>query len=89
MRQNIPITYEESTNVENLFYKYNAYMAMLEYFANSQSSTELYNKKWDEAAQIQIELTKAKQAIENKYKPLGDWDSFEFDFDKKQVIFIK
>lgn len=86
----IQITSEESTNVENLFMKYNSYMSMLEYFANSDlSESKTYNQKWEETSQIWIELDKAKRAVEAKYKPTGDWDSYEFDFDHQQVVFIK
>ena len=89
MKQIVPITYVESTNVENLFQTYNAYMSMLEYFADTKSNTEMYNTKWEEAAQIQIKLEKAKREIEKKYKPEGEWTSFEFDFENHQVIFTK
>lgn len=89
MEKIVPITYEESSNVENLFNTYNSYMAMLEYFANTKSNTEMYEKKWDEAVQLHTKLDKAKRDIEKKYKPLGEWKSFEFDFENSQVIFIK
>lgn len=90
MTKAVPISIEESENVERLFTKYNSYMSMLDYFAGSNVvHSELYNKKWDETAQILIELDKAKRDVELKYKPAGDWDSYEFDFDKHQVVFKK
>ena len=48
-----------------------------------------YDKKWDEASQLWIDLDKAKRAVEKRYKPAGDWDSYEFDFDNQQVVFTK
>lgn len=86
----VQITPEENMQVENLFAKYNSYMSMLEYFANSGlGESKTYSQKWDETSQIWIELDKAKRAVEVKYKPQGDWDSYEFDFDNQQVVFIK
>lgn len=89
MKQAIDITHEECENVRRLFYKYNAYMSMLEYLAANASSTDIYDKKWNEAADIWIELDLAKSAIEAKYKPEGEWDRYEFDFDNTQVVFYK
>lgn len=89
MKQAINITYEECENVRRLFYKYNAYMSMLEYLATNASGTDIYDKKWNEAADIWIELDRAKSAVEAKYKPEGDWDRYEFDFDNTQVVFYK
>jgi len=89
MKQAIDITHEECENVRRLFYKYNAYMSMLEYLAANTFSTDIYDKKWNEAADIWIELDLAKSAIEAKYKPEGEWDRYEFDFDNTQVVFYK
>ena len=89
MKQAVDITYEECENVRRLFYKYNAYMSMLEFLAPTISDTAVYDKKWDEASDIWIELDRAKAAVEAKYKPAGDWDRYEFDFDNTQVVFTK
>lgn len=89
MKQAINITHEECENVRRLFYKYNAYMSMLEYLATNASNTDIFDKKWNEAADIWIELDLAKSAIEPKYKPEGEWDRYEFDFDNTQVVFYK
>ena len=60
------------------------------YFAESNmDNTPTYNKKWDEASELWIKLDNLKRAIEKKYKPAGDWDSYEFDFDNNQVVFVK
>lgn len=89
MKKAIDITQEESEKVERLFYQYNSYMSMLEFLAPSISDTAVYDKKWDEASELWIELDKAKTAIEAKYKPEGNWDRYEFDFDNVQVVFTK
>ncbi len=90
MTKTVKITAEESGNIENLFMTYNSYMSMLQYFAESGlENVSTYDKKWQECSDIWIKLDKAKRAIELKYKPEGDWDSYEFDFDNCQVVFIK
>ena len=90
MNKRIQITGEESREVEKLFMTYNSYMSMLLYFAESNmDNTPTYNKKWDEASELWIKLDNLKRAIEKKYKPTGDWDSYEFDFDNNQVVFVK
>jgi len=89
MRKEISITSNESEHIEKLFYKYNSYINMLEYFTNlpAMRDSVTYEKKWDEAVEINMELEKAKRAIEFKYKPEGNWDGYEFDFNKSKVIF--
>ena len=90
MIRKVPISREESENVENLFYSYNAYMNMLQYFANiGMDNTAIYDKKWNEASELWIQLDKAKSEVEKKYKPDGEWDNYEFDFNNYQVVFIK
>ena len=89
MRKAIDITQEESDKVERLFYQYNSYMSMLEFLAPSISDTAVYDKKWNEASELWIKLDKAKTAIEAKYKPEGNWDRYEFDFNNAQVVFTK
>lgn len=90
MKKIIKITQEENSNVENLFMSYNSYMNMLQYFAeNGSEDNPLYDKKWKEASDLWIKLDKAKRAVEKQYKPAGDWDSYEFDFDNQQVVFTK
>ena len=90
-KQLVRITPEENENVYMLFSVYMSYMSMLEYLSKSEeaSNTPVYERKWDEAAAIWIELDKAKKEIEKKYKPEGAWDKYEFDFDNQQVIFSR
>lgn len=90
MRQAIDITIEESENIERLFLKYNSYISMLEYLTNANvSNTEIYEKKWNETAELWIQLDRAKAAAEIKYKPEGSWDRYEFDFNNHQVVFVR
>lgn len=89
-KQKIAITREENDQVEQLFTKHTSYLSMLEYFAAQKlDNSPIYEKKWNEAAELWIQLDKAKRNIEKKYKPDGDWDRYEFDFDNHQVVFIK
>lgn len=89
MRKEISITPDENNHVEILFRKYNSYLSMLEYFADLPAlrESDTYDKKWNEAVEIGMELEKAKRAIELKYKPAGNWEGYEFNFEKCQVIF--
>ena len=65
-------------------------MSMLQYFAESgMEDSPVYDKKWSEASKLWITLDKAKKEVEKNYKPEGDWDSYEFDFDNHQVVFVK
>lgn len=90
MEQRVNITAEESQNVENLFMTYSSYMSMLQYFAEQGlENSSIYDKKWNEAVDLWIKLDKAKHAVEKIYKPTGDWDSYEFDFENQQVVFHK
>lgn len=90
MKQRIDITPEENDEIERLFLTYNSYMSMLQYLASTDmGSTPVYDKKWKEASDIWIELDKKKRAAEFKYKPAGEWDSYEFDFENQQVVFVK
>ncbi len=90
MEKRIKITPEENEEVKVLFFTYNSYMSILQFFMNNPiTNQELFDRKWDEAVQINIKLDNAKRAVEKKYKPTGDWERFEFDFDNQQVVFMK
>lgn len=89
MTKRVDITVQESENVERLFNEYNAYLSILSYFGDKATDTTVFDRKWAEAVQLSIELDKAKRTIEAKYKPEGEWDSFQFDFEKYQVVFFK
>ena len=90
MRQEVIITQEESDNVYRLFSTYMSYMNVLRYFVeNGLAENPIYDKKWNEAVELDVKLTEAKQAVEKKYKPTGNWDRYEFDFDRHMVVFIK
>lgn len=90
MRKEVTITLEESNEIYRLYSTHVSYMNMLQYLMNNgMSEHPTYDKKWNEAIELDRQLTKAKQDIEKKYKPEGNWDRFEFDFDKYTVVFIK
>ena len=90
MEKRVTITVEESDEIEQFFLAYNSYMSMLQYLAGTDmASSPVYDNKWTEASQLWIDLDKKKRAVEAKYKPAGDWDSYEFDFDNRQVVFRK
>lgn len=88
MTQRIDISYEESEKVEELFSKYNAYLNILSFFGNKAVEEDsVFDRKWAEAVEISMALDKAKRQVENKYKPAGNWDRFQFDFENHQVVF--
>ena len=89
--QAVRISEEENNSIDLLFSTYTAYMSMLEHLSNNESAanTPVYERKWDEAVAIWIQLDKEKKAVEKKYKPEGEWERFEFDFDNQQVIFSR
>lgn len=90
MTQIVKITPQENDNVYILFSTYTSYMNVLQFFMNNNmSNNETFDKKWNEAVELDRQLTKAKQDIEKKYKPAGEWDRFEFNFDNQTVVFIK
>ena len=90
MEKKITISVEENQKVEDLFLSYSSYMSMLSFFAEQGlENSAVYDKKWSEAVELWKKLDKAKRDVEKKYKPAGDWDSYEFDFDNQQVVFIK
>ena len=90
MEKRINIKAEESKEIEDLFLTYSSYMSMLQFFAESGlENSSIYDKKWNEAVEIRKKLDKRKRDMEKKYKPAGDWDNYEFDFDNEQVVFRK
>ena len=90
MKKIIKITKEENDKIYSLYSTHISYLNMLEYLINANiQKTEVFDKKWQEAIDIDLQLSKAKRDIEKKYKPSGEWDRFEFDFDNSQVVFIK
>ena len=88
MERKITITQEENDEVYKLFSTYMSYMSMLQYLGENSTNTEIYDRKWAEAVELNIKLDKLKKDIEKKYKPAGNWSRFEFDFDNNQVVFI-
>ena len=90
MEKRIKITPEENEKVQVLYSNYISHMSILQYFMNNPvTNQELFDRKWDEAVKINTTLENAKRAIEKKYKPAGDWNRYEFNFEDQQVVFIK
>lgn len=91
MQQAIQITPQESEKIFNLFSTYNAYLGILGYLSEKKNLEDngMYDKKWAEAVSLNRALETEKRAIEKKYKPEGDWDRFEFNFDNQEVIFYR
>ena len=91
MQQRIKITNEESNRVQNLFETYNSYITILQFFMNQESipNQETFDKKWNEAVELNRKIDNLKREIEKKYKPAGNWERFEFDFDNHEVVFMK
>lgn len=87
MEKRVTISQEENDEVYRLFSTYMSYMSMLQYLGENNTNNELYDRKWNEAVEINIQLDKLKKQIEMKYKPAGNWSRFEFDFNKSQVVF--
>lgn len=89
MRKIITIEHDESENIYRLYSTHMSYINILQLLGDSGINNSVYDKKWNEAVQLGVELDAAKRAIEKKYKPAGEWDRFEFDFDNSQVVFVK
>lgn len=90
MTKTVTITQTECDQVENLFTKYQAYLAILGYLTSHEGIAEdnaLYNNKWEEAVQLYIELEKVKAAIDNHYHPEGNWTSFTFNFNNSTIVY--
>lgn len=90
IRVDIPV--DVSEKVESLFGRYNGYMSILEYLARAGSLDEtnkFFDKKWDEAVQIYIELEAAKAAAEKQFHPNGEYSNYIFDFINHQMVYTK
>ena len=90
MEIQVNMTIEDSQAVEKPFVRFNAYCNILGYLAQYGSlDTALFDKKWEEAVQINIELEKVKLEMKEKYYPHdgNTYSYYEFDFDKKQLVY--
>ena len=88
----VSISIEESEKVENLFNRYNAYIAILEYLSRVGSLNEenkFFDKKWDEAVKLYIQLEAEKTNIDSKYRPNDDFKNYHFDFINHQLVYTK
>lgn len=87
MTKSVPIKYEESIEVQRLFHKYNALLAVLAYMNDNSKYTEFLDKKLDEATELFITLEDAKQKYGNQYMPEGNWQHYSFDFDNYAIVY--
>ena len=90
MEQRIKIEEAESKAVETLFYQFNSYCGILGYMAKYGSlDTNLFDKKWEEAVNINIELEKLKQQLDKKYHPndTNQCTGYEFNFNTNELIY--
>ena len=87
MTKSVQITYEEIVEVQRLFHKYNALLAVLAYMNDNSKNTEILDKKLDEATELYIALENAKQKYGNKYMPEGNWQNYTYDFDNQAIVY--
>ena len=91
MEKRVKISPEDNQEVYVLYSTYMSYLSILQFLMNNENinNQEIFDKKWNEAVEINIKLEEKKRSVERNYKPVGDWDKFEFDFENQQVVFIK
>lgn len=81
----------ESEKVQVLFERFNGFMGIITYLANSgmMQDNPFLNQKWEECAQISSELEKAKRELDIKYHPQDgiNYSAFEFDFYHHQLVY--
>ena len=89
MEIKVKITEEDNIAVQKLFMRYNAYCGILGYLANYGSiDTEKFDKKWEEAIELQIELENLKNEMDKKYRPQeGNYQNYIFNFDNCEMVY--
>lgn len=86
----VKMTAEESDALELLFYTYNAninILATLLKFDALKETDELFNKKWNETVQYNIDLERMKDFLSKKYQPDNKTYDYEFSFIDNTVIY--
>lgn len=86
----VQITEAESYSVNQLFSRYNTYLNMLGYLAKYGSlDTDLFDKKWEEAVEINIKLEQLKNELDIKYHPNDNinYSEFYFDFINHRMVY--
>ena len=89
MEFRVKISEEDNLAVQKLFMRYNAYCGILGYLSNYGSiETEKFDKKWEEAVELQIELETLKDKMDKKYHPKeGTYQNYVFNFDNGEIVY--
>lgn len=90
METRVKITHQENEEVKNLFYRLNSYYSILGYLAKYGSlDTNLFDKKWEEAIKIGMELDELKVVIDKKYHPIDGnvYNNYSFDFITEELVY--
>lgn len=90
METRVKITNEESRNVEILFLKFRSYCNILGVISNYDSiDNDRFDRKWAEAVELEMELSKLKSALDKKYRPQDgvQYNEYKFDFENKEMVY--
>lgn len=87
----IKISEEDKNKIEALHYKVEARANLLDRLTNKtiqiENNVYSFNKYLEEYDKCFKEYDKLKFALENKYKPEGNFLSWNIDFDNNEMIF--
>ena len=90
MTVEVPITQDESEEIEALYYIYKGYLDILDYLVGQcdlSPDNPTLNKKFEDAAALFVELERQKRITTEKYRPEGEWPFYVFDFDRHTVVY--
>lgn len=79
----VPISKEDCESVEVLFFRYQAFVDILNFLAQNnalENNLEVFNQKWEEAVELYHKLEMEKQRVDEKYHPEGNWTNYTFNF---------
>lgn len=85
--EKVQITAAENNLIMQKFYYYNSLLNVLSYLCNNVNSIEIFDKKFDEAVHLNIELEQLKTQCGEKYRPDKKYKSYTFDFDTCHIIY--
>lgn len=90
MTTQVSILREESDAIQRLYIDFRSYCTILGYMAQFGSlDTNMFDKKWAEAVEINYSLEQLKAEMDLKYHPQdgNNYNSFEFDFANKTMVY--
>ena len=90
METRVKITQEESQAVQRLYIDFKGYCNILGYLAQFGSlDTDVFDKKWAEAVELNYQLEQLKAEMDLKYHPQDDvaYTTFEFDFINREIVY--